>query len=151
MCPGSFPLNYCIKENKMSNLLIYCCFGLPSHLWKRCSWSLIRMKFSLIFISMPHAWIANWAISFWGWRTAHQVLPWSVKMQIHLLHFLEDQWHAAVTVLILYRENSKVMLAHEISFNIMVSEILSSLDFLPFSLPELTTSPTICCIAVASG
>ena len=32
-----------------------------------------------------------------------------------------------------------------------VSEILGSLDFLPFSLPELTTSPIICCIAVASG
>ena len=54
-------------------------------------------------------------------------------------------------VLILYRENSKVMLAHEPSFNIMVSKILGSLDFLPFSLPELTTSPTICCIVVASG
>ena len=54
-------------------------------------------------------------------------------------------------VLILYRENNKVMLAHEPSFNIMVSEILGSLDFLPFSLPELTTSPTICCIVVASG
>ena len=71
---------------------------------------------------MPHAWIANCAISFWGWRTAHQVLPWSIKMQIHWLHFLKEQWHGAVTVLILYRENSKVMLAHEISFNIMVSE-----------------------------
>ena len=53
-------------------------------------------------------------------------------------------------VLIMYRENSKVMLAHELSFNIMVSEILGSLDFLPFSLPELTASPTICCVVVAS-
>ena len=26
MCLGSFPLNYCVKENKMSNLLIYCKF-----------------------------------------------------------------------------------------------------------------------------
>jgi len=56
-----------------------------------------------------------------------------------------------VKVLILYRENSKVMLAHEPSFNIMVSEILGFLDFLPFSLPWLTASPTICCIVVASG
>ena len=31
------------------------------------------------------------------------------------------------------------------------SEILGFLDFLPFSLPELTTSPTICCIVVRSG
>ena len=54
-------------------------------------------------------------------------------------------------VLILYRENSKVMLAQEPSFNIMVCEILGFLDFLPFSLPELTTSPTICCIVVALG
>ena len=37
-----------------------------------------------------------------------------------------------------------------LAFNIMVSEILGSLDFLPFSLPELTPSPTICCIVVAS-
>ena len=51
----------------------------------------------------------------------------------------------------LYRENSKVMLANELSFNIMVSEVLGFLDFLPFSLPELTASPTICCIVVASG
>ena len=44
------------------------------------------------------------------------------------------------------------MLAHEPSFNIMVSDILGFLDFLPFSLPELTTSPTICCcIVVTSG
>ena len=54
-------------------------------------------------------------------------------------------------VLILYRENSKVLPAHEPSFNMMVSEILGSLDFLPFSPPELTPSPTICCIVVASG
>ena len=54
-------------------------------------------------------------------------------------------------VLILYRENSKAMLAHEPSFNIMVSEILAFLDFLPFSLPELTTSFTMCCTVVASG
>ena len=54
-------------------------------------------------------------------------------------------------VLILYRENSKAMLAYELSFNIMVSEILGSLDFLPLSLLELTTSPTTCCIVVASG
>ena len=55
-------------------------------------------------------------------------------------------------VLLLYKENSKVMLAHEPSFNVMVSEILGFLDFLPFSLPELTTSPTICCcIVVGSG
>ena len=56
-------------------------------------------------------------------------------------------------VFILYRENSKVMLAHEPSFNIMVtvSEIIGFLDFLPFSLPELTASPTICCIVVTSG
>ena len=54
-------------------------------------------------------------------------------------------------VLIPYRENSKVMLAHELSFNIMVSEILGSLDFLPFSLPELTASSTMSCIVVASG
>ena len=57
-----------------------------------------------------------------------------------------------VKVLILYRENSKVMLAHEPSFNfIMVSEILGFLEFLPFPLPELTASLTICCIVVASG
>ena len=43
------------------------------------------------------------------------------------------------------------MLAHEPLFNIMVSEILGFLDFLRFSLPELTTSPTICCIVIASG
>ena len=54
-------------------------------------------------------------------------------------------------VLIMYRENSKVMLAHELSFNIMVSEVLGSLDFLPFSLPELSASPTMGCIVVASG
>ena len=34
---------------------------------------------------------------------------------------------------------------------VMVSEILAFLDFLPFSLPELTASPTMCCIVVASG
>ena len=54
-------------------------------------------------------------------------------------------------VLILYREISQVMLAHKPSFNIMVSEILGSLDFLPFSLPCLTASPTMRCIVVASG
>ena len=49
----------------------------------------------------------------------------------------------------LYRENSKVMLGHEPSFNIMNSEILGFLDVLPFSLPELTPSSTIyCCILV---
>ena len=30
----------------------------------------------------------------------------------------------------------------------MNSEILGFLDFLPFALPELTTSPTICCCFV---
>ena len=54
-------------------------------------------------------------------------------------------------VLILFRENIKVMLAHELSFNIMVSEVLGSHYFLPFSLPELTVSPTICCIIVTLG
>ena len=54
-------------------------------------------------------------------------------------------------VLILYREISKVMLAHEPTFNTMVSEILGCLDVLPFSLPELTASPTICCIVLTSG
>ena len=54
-------------------------------------------------------------------------------------------------VSIIYRQNSKVMLAHEPSFNIMVSEILGSLDFLPFSLLELPRSPTICSIVVASS
>ena len=43
------------------------------------------------------------------------------------------------------------MLASKPSFNIMVSEILGSLDFLPFSLPWLTASPTMRCIVVASG
>ena len=33
----------------------------------------------------------------------------------------------------------------------MVSETLGFLDFLPFSLPELTASPTIGCIVVPSG
>ena len=32
--------------------------------------------------------------------------------------------------------------------NINGFEILGFLDFLPFSLPELTTSPTICCCIV---
>ena len=54
-------------------------------------------------------------------------------------------------VLILYKENSKVRVAHEPSFNIIVSEILGFLDFLPFSVPWLTASPTICCVVVASG
>ena len=40
------------------------------------------------------------------------------------------------------------MLAHQPSFNKTNSEILGFLDFLPFSLPELTTSPTICCCFV---
>ena len=54
-------------------------------------------------------------------------------------------------VLTLYRENRKVMLAHELSFKIMVSEVPGSLDFLPFPLPELTASPTMSCIVVALG
>ena len=45
----------------------------------------------------------------------------------------------------------QAMLAHEPSFNTMVSEILGFLDFLPFSLPWLTASLTICCIVVVSG
>ena len=49
----------------------------------------------------------------------------------------------------LYKENSKVMLGHEPSFDIMNSEVLGLLDVLPVSLPDLTTSPTIyCCIVV---
>ena len=39
--------------------------GSPSHMWNSCMWSLIRMKFSLISISMPQARIAHWANSFW--------------------------------------------------------------------------------------
>ena len=54
-------------------------------------------------------------------------------------------------VLILNIENRKAICAHEQSFNIMVSEILCFLNFLPFSLPELTASPTICRIVVASS
>ena len=49
----------------------------------------------------------------------------------------------------LYRENSKVMLGHEPSFDIMNSEVLGLLDVLLLSVPELTASPTInCCIVV---
>ena len=49
-----------------------------------------------------------------------------------------------------------VMLAHgpsfNITFNITDSEILGFLAFLPFSLPEITTSHTIhCCTVVRSG
>ena len=44
------------------------------------------------------------------------------------------------------------MLAYEPLFKIMGSTILGFLDFLAFSLPELTRSPTICfCIIVRSG
>ena len=44
------------------------------------------------------------------------------------------------------------MLAHELSFEIMDSKILGFLDFLAFSMLELTMSPTICCcIIVRSG
>ena len=44
------------------------------------------------------------------------------------------------------------MLAHELSFEIMDSKILGFLDFLAFSMLELTMSPTICCcITVRSG
>ena len=48
----------------------------------------------------------------------------------------------------LYKENSKVMLGHEPSFDIMNSEVLGLLDVLPLSLPEVTTSPTIYCCTV---
>ena len=41
-----------------------------------------------------------------------------------------------------------MMLAHKPSFKIMDSEILDFLDVLPFSLPEINTSPTICCCIV---
>ena len=47
-----------------------------------------------------------------------------------------------------YTRVNTVMLAREPSLNIINSEILGFLDFLPFSLPELTTSPTICCCIV---
>ena len=52
----------------------------------------------------------------------------------------------------LYRQNSKVMLAHEPSFKITDSEILGFLDdFLPFSLFGHLASPTICCCAVVTS
>ena len=40
---------------------------------------------------------------------------------------------------------------HEPLFNVINSEILGFLDFLPFSFPELTTSPTICCCTVVTS
>ena len=40
------------------------------------------------------------------------------------------------------------MLAHKPSFKMMDSEILGFLDILPFSLPEITLSPAICCCIV---
>ena len=52
----------------------------------------------------------------------------------------------------LYKENSKVMLAHEPSFSRMDSEILGFFDFLPILLPEVNKSRArSCCDVVRSG
>ena len=41
------------------------------------------------------------------------------------------------------KQQSNACTRTTVSFNIMVSEVLGSLDFLPFSLPALTASPTM--------
>ena len=58
-------------------------------MWNCCSWSLIRMKFSLIFISMPQAWIAHWAISFWGMENSSPGLTLKCKNASTLTAFLK--------------------------------------------------------------
>ena len=47
------------------------------------------MKFSLIFISMPHAWIAHWTISFWGMENSSQGLTFKCKNAGTLIAFLK--------------------------------------------------------------
>ena len=111
-------------------------------MWNCYSWSLITMKFNLLLISMHHDWMEDSSLG----------LTLKCKMHVHWLHFLKEKWHWEIKVSSLRCENSKEMLAHELSFEIMDSKILGFLDFLAFSLLELTMSPTICCcIIVRSG
>ena len=58
-------------------------------MWNCCSWSLIRMKFSLILISMPQAWIAHWTISFWDMENSSQGLTLKCKNASTLTAFLK--------------------------------------------------------------
>ena len=58
-------------------------------MWNCCSWSLISMKFSLIFISMPHAWIPHWANSFSGMENSSSGLTLKCKNQDTLTAFLK--------------------------------------------------------------
>ena len=64
--------------------------GIPCHNWNSCTWSLIRMKFSFIFISMPHALIAHWAISLNRVEDSSPGPTLRCKMQVHWLYFLKE-------------------------------------------------------------
>ena len=54
-----------------------------------------------------------------------------------LTAFLKGEATLRYKRLSLYRENSKVMLAHELSFQMMDSKVLGFLEFSDFSLLEL--------------
>ena len=97
-------------------------------MWNCYSWSLITMKFNLVFVSVhDHGWMED---SPPGLTSKHQ-------MQVNWLHFFKKKWHWDIKDVSLYRENSKVMLAHELSFQMMDSKVLGFLEFSDFSLLEL--------------
>jgi len=62
--------------------------------------------------------------AFMEWKSSPGLILWC-KMQVHWLHFLKGVVTLSCESITSVQGNSKVMLAHEPSFNVMDSEILS--------------------------